>query len=547
MYRLSLVLLLAGLLAVPVHADVSHALLDIHERLYLERDGAAVFPGTIIYEPTMVARFYETRGFQPAWTDRDYALEMLQLLKSSEDEGLNPADYHYYELLALREEYQKSWSDKDDLRARAEVLLTDGILLYAKHLLQGKVDPRTLDETWNYARRKIVTSQAISSLGDAIANREVAQALERLKYDSGFYVLMKERLRHYRALAGTEQFTAIPDNVVLHPGDRQRNVVLLRKRLKQMSYLSPDAAESDYFDAALEHAVKELQRDHDLDADGVVGKQSYTVLNLSFSDKVDRLRINMDRLRWIRQEVSDDYIVVNIAGYELYYLRNRQLEWQTPVMVGTIDTQTPIFQARLRYLEFNPTWNTPRSLIERSLFPKFKANPGYALDKGYKFYDSKGAEVSAKAIDWRRYSAQTFPYRVVQMPGPANAMGRVKFMFPNSHAVYLHDTPSRALFSRSQRAFSAGCIRVKNPLELARVLLDDPAQWSGNSIQELVDSGAPRQVVHIQREVDVLLMYWTVSPASNERIQFHHDIYALDPAALAALDAAPRPTAFAQR
>jgi murein L,D-transpeptidase YcbB/YkuD len=132
------------------------------------------------------------------------------------------------------------------------------------------------------------------------------------------------------------------------------------------------------------------------------------------------------------------------------------------------------------------------------------------------------------------------------MPGPANAMGRVKFMFPNQHAVYLHDTPSRALFSRSQRAFSAGCIRVKNPLELARVLLDDPANWSADSIAALVDSGAPQQVARIQRKVDVLLMYWTVSPTSGGRIQFHHDIYRLDPAALAALDAPPRSSGYVQ-
>ena len=245
--------------------------------------------------------------------------------------------------------------------------------------------------------------------------------------------------------------------------------------------------------------------------------------------------------------MSDDYVVVNIAGYELYYMRNKQLQWETPVMVGTIDTRTPIFQARLRYLEFNPTWNTPRSLIRRSLFPKFKANPQYVIDKRYKLYDGKGGEVDPLSIDWNAYTARTFPYRVVQMPGPANAMGRVKFMFPNQHAVYLHDTPSRELFSRSQRAFSAGCIRVKNPLELARVLLDDPANWSADSIAALVDSGAPQQVASIQRKVDVLLMYWTVSPTSGGRIQFHHDIYQLDPAALAALDAPQRSSGYAQK
>ncbi len=547
MLKLRILLLLSGLLlALPGQAEVSRALLDIHERLYLEQDGGAIFPDATVYEPTLVEAFYESRDFQPAWTDAEYAREMLQLLKSSEDEGLNPEDYHYGELLALREEYRKLWSDKDYLRAKAEVLLTDGILLYAKHLLQGKVDPRTLDSSWNYARRDVDPPAVARSLANPIATRQVAQVLEGLKVDTGFYTLMKQQLEHYRQLAANEQFSPIPEDVVLHPGDRHRNVALLRKRLKQMSYLEPNAPDTDVFDVSIEEAVRQLQRDHDLDADGVVGRQSYQVLNLSFRDKVDLLRINMDRLRWINQEVPDDYVVVNIAGYELYYMRNRQLQWETPVMVGTIDTRTPIFHARLRYLEFNPTWNTPRSLIRRSLFPKFKANPQYAIDKRYKLYDGKGGEVDPLSIDWNAYTARTFPYRVVQMPGPANAMGRVKFMFPNQHAVYLHDTPSRELFSRSQRAFSAGCIRVKNPLELARVLLDDPANWSADSIAALVDSGAPQQVASIKRKVDVLLMYWTVSPTSGGRIQFHHDIYQLDPAALAALDAPPRSSGYAQ-
>lgn len=544
-YKLRLLLLLwLVVLAAPSQAGVSRALLDIHERLYLERDGSQIFSDATIYEPALVNEFYQARDYEPAWVDADYVGEMLQLLKSSEDEGLRPADYHYDQLLALREEYRKPWSDKDYLRAKAEVLLTDGILLYAKHLMQGKVDPRTLDASWNYARVKLNPESVARNLSSAIARQQVSAQLSQLKVDTGFYALMKRQLQRYRQLASEENFSPIPEDVVLHPGDRGANVRLLRERLKQMSYLAQEAPASDHFDAGVEAAVRQMQRDHDLDADGVVGRQSYQVLNMSYSDKVDSLRINLDRLRWINQEVSNDFIVVNIAGYELYYLRERDLQWQTPVMVGTIDTRTPIFQARLRYMEFNPTWNTPRSLIVRSLFPKFKANPQYVIDKRYKLYDGNGAEVDPLGVDWNRYTAGSFPYRVVQMPGPANAMGRVKFMFPNRHAVYLHDTPSRALFSRSQRAFSAGCIRVKNPLELARVLLDDPQNWSAVDIQALVDSGSPQQVVRVDREIDVLLMYWTASPVGSERIQFHHDIYGLDPVALAALDAPPTAAAF---
>jgi murein L,D-transpeptidase YcbB/YkuD len=325
--------------------------------------------------------------------------------------------------------------------------------------------------------------------------------------------------------------------VVLKPGQNHPNVRVLRSRLKQLSYLLPNSPETEYFDDQLEAATRLFQKDNGIDSDGVVGKQSYEVLNMTFQARVDRLRVNMDRYRWIRQEVGQEVIVVNIAGYELYYLRDGQLRWETPVMVGTIDTRTPIFQAQLRYLEFNPTWNVPRSIVQRSLFGKFAANPQYVVDKGYRLYDSNGAVVDPLSVNWSNYSSRSFPYRVVQMPGPDNAMGQVKFMFPNRHAVYLHDTPSKALFSRTQRAFSAGCIRVENPLDFAEALLDDPAQWSGDRIQQLVDGGEPQQVVRIQRQINVMLMYWTVSPTVSSRIQFHPDVYQLDAAALAALDA----------
>ena len=534
-----------ALCAIPVQAGVSRALLDIQERLYLEQSGRNIFPGASIIEPDFVNEFYELAGYQPVWTDPAYAREMLALLKSSEEEGLNPADYHYEALLALQEEYEQPWSDKDYLRAQAEMLLTDGILLYARHLIEGKIDPRTLDESWNYSRRDFDPAVIAGSLLKAIRDKKVAQELEGLRPDMAFYGLMKQALADYRRLAATERFVPMAEDKVLRRGDRHPNVIALRTRLRQMSYLAPGGLESQLFDDELEQAVRRLQADNALDIDGIVGKQCFALMNLSFQERIDRLRINLDRLRWIAQDISSDFIVVNVAGYELYYLRDDQLRWTTPVMVGTIDTRTPIFRARLQYLEFNPTWNAPRSIVGRSLLPKFKANPQYAVDKGYRLLDSRGQPVDPLSLDWARYNANNFPYRVVQMPGPANAMGQVKFMFPNRHAVYLHDTPSRALFSRSQRAFSAGCIRVKDPLELARILLDDPSGWSGEQIQALVDSGAPRQNAQMQRDVDVMLMYWTVSPVEGERLRFNRDIYELDPAALAALDAAPVPGRFA--
>jgi murein L,D-transpeptidase YcbB/YkuD len=532
------------LTAIPAPADVSRALLDIQERLYLERSGRDIFPGVSIYQADFVNAFYELAGYRPVWTDAAYARAMIDLLRDSDAEGLNPADYHYDALLALWEQYNQPWSDRDQLRAQAEMLLTDGILLYATHLIQGKVDPRTLDDSWNYTRRRFDSVAMAQALLAAVRERRVAETLEALKPGLRFYRLMRQALADYRVRAARESFTPVPTDTVLRPGDDHPNVVPLRARLAQMGYLPQSATDSTRFDRELERAVRQLQRDNALDEDGIVGRQCFALMNLSFQERIDRLRINLDRVRWIAQDISRDFIVVNIAGYELYYIRDAELRWTTPVMVGTIDTRTPIFRARLQYLEFNPTWNVPRSIAGRNLLPKFRANPQLVVDNGYRLYDAAGREVDPKALDWNRFSADNFPYRVVQLPGPLNAMGQVKFMFPNRHAVYLHDTPSRALFSRSERAFSAGCIRVKDPLELARLLLDDPQRWTAGQIQSLVESGEPRRNVQMEREVDVMLMYWTVSPSEQQRLRFNQDVYDLDPAALRVLDAPPVPRAF---
>jgi murein L,D-transpeptidase YcbB/YkuD len=509
------------------------------------RWGSVPFLAALALAVSLLAEFYELSGYQPVWTDPEYALQMLALLRDSELEGLNPADYHYATLQKLRAEYQEPWSDKDQLRAQAEMLLTDGILLYARHLIQGKVDPRTLDDSWNYTRLEFDPERAATQLLEAVRKRKVAETLEAMKPDLAFYRLMKHALVDYRRRAAEETFVPVPENKVLRLGDNHPNVTALRRRLKQMGYLPASASEAPQFDQQLQQAVRRMQRDNALDIDGIVGEQGFALMNLTYEQRIDRLRVNMDRLRWISQDISPDFIVVNIAGFELYYIQDGALRWTTPVMVGTIDTRTPIFQARLKYLEFNPTWNAPRSIVGRSLLPKFRANPQYVVDKGYRLLDRQGRPVDPLSLDWSGYTAANFPYRVVQMPGPANAMGQVKFMFPNRHAVYLHDTPSRSLFSRSQRAFSAGCIRVKEPLELARVLLDDPGRWSASQIQTLVDSGAPRQNLQMQRDVDVMLMYWTVSPVDGERLRFSADIYGLDPAALQALDAQPPLRPFA--
>jgi L,D-transpeptidase YcbB len=532
-----LVALCCQLFSLSARADIQHELVDLTESLLLDGEGRLPGGGQI-FQPAIIEDFYAGNKYQPAWQSRQQAQVVLELLRDSTLDGLNPEDYHYSALMDLWSRRDQPQEQYDRARARFDVMLSDGFVLYIRHLLEGKVNPRQLDPTFNFSQRDFKPAVVAANLRQVIAEDRVAQIVEQARPDSPFYHQMRAALRHYRVLA-MDPFRSIPADAVLKPGQTHANILSLRQRLNELGYLRAGDLASRKYDGELVGAVKQFQRDHGIDVDGVVGAQSYAFLNMSWQARVDSLRINMDRVRWIYEDMSDDVIVVNIAGFELYYLRGDELLWEAPVMTGTVAHQTPIFTKRLKYLEFNPTWTVPRSIIGRSLFPKFSANPQYVIDNDYKLYDSKGQAVDPHSINWSAYNGRNFPYRVVQQPGDKNALGRVKFIFPNRYAIYLHDTPSRELFSRSARAFSSGCVRVKNPLEFAEVLLNDPENWSLQQVESLVDSRKPQHRVFLQRDVDVVLMYWTTSPTRGGRLQFHNDVYGKDPAAMAALEARP--------
>ena len=519
-------------------ANVEESLRNITEHLILDGDGQLP-TGGVVYQPAIIEQFYSENNYQPVWIDREQAVRVLGILAGAAEDGLNPEDYHYTTLKTMLDKSDVSWTTGNRSSALFDVLLSDGVILYIRHLSQGKVDPRRMDPSFNYSRLEFEPTKVSTALRRAVSEDTIEDIMEEVRPQQRFYHQMKKALASYRDLAAGEAFVDIPDDVVLKPGNDHANVLALRKRLVETGQLDPASKSSTLFDEQLEKAVRRFQKDNDLDVDGIVGKQSYTLLNMSWADRVDALRLNMDRLRWIYRDISDDLIVVNIAGFELYYLRDNALVWDAPVMTGTIQHQTPVFTEHLKYLEFNPTWTVPRSIIRRSLFPKFSGNPQYVVDNNYHLIDRDGQATDPLSIDWSAYNGSNFPYGVVQQPGENNALGRVKFIFPNKHAIYLHDTPSRALFSRSSRAFSSGCVRVQNPLQFAEILLDDPDKWSLQQIRDLVASGRPKERVYLPRTVDVMLMYWTTSPTSDGGVQFHPDIYSKDPAMLTALNAPP--------
>lgn len=480
---------------------------------------------------------YSGRNYQPAWSSYEEILPVLAALEASYLDGLNPDDYHYSALKALEADYFQSreQNTRDRLRAAFDILLSDGVMLLASHLEDGKVDPSRIEQTWNYTSSPLTPAEIAAAVQAAIDAEEVVQRLDAFRPPLRVYRLLKEELAHYRELAARHEFSQLPSDVVLRPGMQHPNVTRLRAQLEQRGYEVAGAPEPALYDGALVAAVKDFQRLHTLDVDGIVGRGTFRELNTSYSDRVEQIRLNLDRVRWVGSDLTAQMVIVNIAGFELYYFEDQALSWESGVMVGKIRHQTPIFRKNMTYLEFNPTWTVPRGILRRSLYPKFSADPNYVSENNYVLYDSHGAAIDPLSLDWSQYSRNRFPFRVVQQPGPNNALGQVKFMFPNQYAIYVHDTPARSLFSRTSRAFSSGCIRVRDPMMLAELLLKNEDGWDRAKIDATVEGGE-RTVVRLGRPVNVILMYWTASPTTDGRIQLHPDLYGKDPASLALLN-----------
>ena len=260
-------------------------------------------------------------------------------------------------------------------------------------------------------------------------------------------------------------------------------VAALRARL--------DLPAGSAFDETAETAVKAFQADANLAADGLVGRQTLAVLNAGPEEKIEKLRINLERARWFRDLALDEkHIIVNIAGFRVYVFVGEEIAWEARAIVGRTYRKTPLFKGSMTYLVLNPTWTPTVRMVKQDIMPKVLEDPGYLATKNMVVYDEAGALVDPYAADW----SNPFQYRIVQQPGPDNALGAVKFMFPNKHAVYLHDTPSRELFNETQRAFSAGCIRVENPIELAEGLLGDQPSWQPDAIKAALASGETKTV-----------------------------------------------------
>jgi murein L,D-transpeptidase YcbB/YkuD len=506
----------------PIFAQEIDELIRAHVE-ELGATGELTIDGTAIASKHMIPRVYEAREFAPTWTSAAQIENLLDVIEESRLDGLDPVDYNVDAVRAAHAAFQSGAALAPAERAGMDIVLTDSLIRLGYHLRYGKVDPVELDPHWNLTRA-LVSEDPARTIQEAIDAPSMREFAREVIPRNAFYRNLKSALAEYRALATAGGWPSVPAGPTLAPGISDARVPALRARLASTGDLdsATTGAADDVYDGATVEGVRRFQARHGLEQDGAVGPATLAALNVTIETRIEQMRVNLERARWVLGDIGDDFLVVNVAGFRMYVVRRNEIVWTTRVQVGQPYRRTPIFVATLSYLVFNPTWTVPPTILRRDILPAVRNDAGYLASRNIDVIDDSGMIVDATTIDW---SSSSLTYRFVQRPGPNNALGRVKFMFPNEHSVYLHDTPSRDLFDRESRAFSSGCIRVEDPLELARLLLR--RGWDEERIDAVVAAGRT-QTVSLDDPISVLLLYWTAEADVAGRAVFYADVYARD-------------------
>jgi len=487
--------------------------------------------GDSIYARAALTDFYERRHYREAWS-LQRADDLLKALRRADLEGLRPNDYHLAAIenlfSSIRSDLQKGLGVSPDRLAEFDLLLTDAFLVYGSHLLFGRVNPETIQPMWVPNQQKL----DLATLLDAsLASNNISDSLAKLEPDHPGFRRLRQALGYYRELASRGGWPTIPDGPNLKRGDHGSRVAALRERLSLDGDLEAAKwADSQLFDEALEQALKRFQRRHDVGASGTMDAATRAELNVSVERRVEQLELNLERWRWLPQDLGRRYILVNIPLFQLKVMEDEAQVLAMRIVVGTIQDTTPVLNSTMEYMFVNPYWNVPHDMVIHEMLPQIKRDSSYLTQRNIRMFKGLGPEapeVDPKTVNWSAISPDNFPYRLRQDPGPSNGMGRVKLIFPNKFDVYLHDTPGRHLFEKPQRTFSHGCIRIEKPIELALYLLKGDPHWSREAFLNEFGKKVPTTVVLPER-IPIYLVYWTAWADEDDTIQFRPDIYNWD-------------------
>ena len=472
-------------------------------------------------EVSVLREWYAAPGHQALWMGPDgfngKAGGFLEILSQAEREGLTPGDYP---IERIRQRMAVS-------PAEGEILLSQTLVHYVSDLRTGRLSPRKVDPALFIQPGELDRTAILQAVRDT---PNIAAAIEGFTPANPIYHRLRRVLVEYRGIALNGGWPLVPEGPSLKPGMRDGRVSVLRDRLVATRDLVHEGAEPDLYDEALVQAVERFQARHGLEADGVVGKRTLAELNIPVQRRVEQIIANMERWRWMPDDLGERYILVNLAAFELEVVEYGSVVMAMRIVAGQPYRRTPVFSGSMTYMEFNPTWTVPPTIVKHDILPKLREDPTYLDRRNIRVFlgwDESSPELAGSAIDWAAVNPKRNPYRFRQDAGADNALGRVKFMLPNRFGVYLHDTPARELFNKTVRSFSSGCVRVEKPLELAEYLLSDQPGWERKRIDQTIES-RKTTAVKLARPVPVHLTYSTVWIGEGGTIHFRDDVYARD-------------------
>ena len=486
---------------------------------------------------SLIPSFYIQRKFSPAWMGKNgefpLADDLLEEIKNCEKHALIPEYYHYKAIETLintvRNKHDLPSPMFQDIAADLDILLTDTFFLFSSHLLYGFVNLEAVHIKGESFNPDI---DLAGILNDALKDHTIRKALQNLSPHHQEYLNLQSALKKYRELAAQNEPSGISVGKILRYGVSQERVRALRNRLIFLGDLK--AAETQnptFFDHDLEKAVKRFQFRHGLTADGIAGEQTVAAMNVSVRTRLRQIEFNMERWRWLPRDLGTKYILVNIANSKLSVVEHNRPIMEMRVVVGKRFRKTPVFSGKMLYLVINPYWNVPTKLALRDLAPKVCSDPGYLAARNIKVYKNwqhDSPEIDPALINWCTLTRKSyFPYKLQQTSGPYNPLGKIKFIFPNKYAVYLHDTPDKSLFDKTLRYFSHGCIRVEKPYLLAEFLLKSNPRWTKEAFLNLLESST-RKNVSLNEQIPVYITYITAWEDRNGVVHFLNDVYKQD-------------------
>ena len=514
-------------------------------------------------------KLYEGRNYVPLWIENggpsSQAYEMIEIIRNSDNEALDPDYYNISEIESIlkRIEQDRNSGDSYDALdlAELELLLSNSFLTYTHDLHYGRVRAEQINLELLSGERPVNLPKLLVT---AVETDQVQETLEGLLPKYPMYAMLRISLKEYREIAAKGGWQPVAYGDKFKKGARGQRVLALSKRLKVTGELDSSIPGSEVFDDSLDQAVRKYQQRNGLYVDGVVGESTIEALNVPVEERISQIELTMERWRLLPQYLGNRYILVNIANYHLYGIENNNDTINMRIVVGKPQWNTPMFSEEMTHLIINPYWNIPPSIFKDDIAPKIMEDSEYMSKQNMDALGLKApekivveeaevvevvenveatevtdgdntGETELSEVEIQNKKAQeeyiskvlSGKYRLRQNPGPGNPLGRIKFLFPNKHSVYLHDTPNRGFFKKAQRNFSHGCIRVEKPLELAEFVLSSNPSWTQNTIQSSINK-MKTKTVHLDESITVYILYFTTWVDNEGTVNFHKDIYGLD-------------------